>query len=391
MDDENDNDISSLYVNVKRDNKVSFSYEDGYNTFQRGELGLSYSYLVGNLNYNGANMISSVDFHFKGIEQAQHIEMGERTIINQNNTHVLIEKHSKVNFKEPKQIKTYYFKFLLPSNLSSSFHIADKHNNVIGQIIYTLHATVHTTAKFRGQRESVEIKCPLEQILFRNYITYKTVEGTHNDLKRREPLFRYSFQIPEYLSLGETVSVPIKITFINTGVKIVRIEIALKKVTEIRFEKDGTSFKNKLKCCAALIQPAQITNNELCQKLSLSTPRNLHTSHSGMFINIQYRLCINFLLTGIENTDSDFYKEKPVIVANIKEQDGISNSQNYRNSESDLYVSRPHSTDPIQEGYDNPNESTVQNPNDVQELSNQGHRRSLSISRTSTSSNRGNQ
>ncbi|CAG8741240.1 35003_t:CDS:1 [Gigaspora margarita] len=373
MDDENDNKISY----VKKDNNLSFSYEDDYNTLQRGELGLSYSYLVGNLNYNGSSIVSSIDFYFKGIEQARHIEMGGRTIINQNNVHKLIEKHSKINFKEPKQIKIYFFKFQLPSNLSSSFHIADKSNNVIGQINYTLRATIHTTSKLHP-RYSVEINCPLEQILFRNHITYIPVEGTHNDPRRKEPLFRYSFQIPEYLGLGETISVPIKITFINTEIKIVRIEIALKKVTEIRFEKDETSFKNKQKCCSALKAPSQITNNELCQKLTLLIPNNLHTNYSGIFINIHYRLCINFLLTGIDDTDSDFYKEKPVIVANIKGQNDFSISLNDRSSESDLYISRPHSTDRI-------------NENNDQELSVPGHKRSLSISRNSTSSNRGNQ
>ncbi|CAG8758010.1 4353_t:CDS:1 [Racocetra persica] len=388
-------------IYVQRDNNVTFSYEDGFNTFQRGELGLSNSYLSGNLNYYGANMISSIEFYFKGVEEAQYTDMVGRAITNKNNNRILIEKRLKVNFNGPKQIKSYPFKFPLPSNLSSSFKITNKNNltQLICQINYTLHATIHPSSKFRN-KDIAEIVCPLEQVLFRNNTTYLNVDGTHYDPRNNEPLFEYSFQVPEYLSLGSQIFVPFKIKFRDTWIRIVRIEISLKRVTEIFFEKNGTSFKTEHKCHSTLKEPARIINSELSQRLSLSIPRKLDTSYSGMYINIHYKLCIKFLLTGTEDADSDFYLEQDVIVANIKDQ---TDDQSCHNSVSDQYLSRPHSPDPInqtkiilQEGFDNAGEFTVQERQEhdfhVQEhdFHVQGSRRSHSQSRTSTSSNREN-
>ncbi|CAG8626579.1 926_t:CDS:1 [Cetraspora pellucida] len=376
---------------VKRGNNVTFSYEDGSDRFQRGELGLSNSYLCGNLNYYGSSMISSIDFYFKGIEQVQNTEMGGRAITNQTSTRKLIEKRLKINFNGSRQIKDFPFKFPLPSNLSSSFKITNQNNltQLIGQINYTLRATIHTTNIFHP-KDNAEINCPLEQVLFRNNIPNINVDGTYNDPRDNEPLFDYSFQIPEYLGLGSQIIVPINVTFNDTGIRIVRIEISLKRVTEISFERSESPLKSVQKCRTVRKDPSKIINNKLSQELPLSIPRKLHTSYSGMYINIHYKLCISFLLTGKEDLDSDFYQEQDVIVANIQDQ---TDDRSFIQSENDF--SRPHSTNLINEARsdearsDNADEFTVQERHEHDFLV-QEHRRSNSQSRTSTSSNREN-
>ncbi|CAG8523708.1 17403_t:CDS:1, partial [Acaulospora morrowiae] len=65
---------------TKKHQNLFFTYADGSTTFQRGELGLSNSYLEGclYLNYDKAVKIRSVILRFKGIEKVEGNGPGNR-------------------------------------------------------------------------------------------------------------------------------------------------------------------------------------------------------------------------------------------------------------------------------------------------------------------------
>ncbi|CAG8776447.1 8634_t:CDS:2, partial [Racocetra fulgida] len=251
-------------------------------------LGMSDSYLAGDLNFNYNNYpISSIEFYFKGIERIQLRERG-RTKNDINIDRTLTEKYLNIKFEKPVRKNSYSFNFPLPSNLSSSFHVDDKKNNVSGEINYTLSATVHTTNRL-ARRDIAEIICPLKQILFNNQMTYIDVKDTYYDPQGLDPLFRYSFLIPEYLGVGEKIYIPIKIEFNTTThntIEIILFKISLKLETQIFFEKDNP-LEDVEECCFSQERPTKIVDNELSQKLSLRIPRDLKTKQSVIVANVK--------------------------------------------------------------------------------------------------------
>ncbi|CAG8723031.1 30121_t:CDS:1 [Racocetra persica] len=360
----------------KKNNNVTFSYSCLSKTFQRGELGMSDSYLAGDLNFNYNNCpISSIELYFKGVERIELRERG-RTKTDIYNDRTLTEKYLNIKFEKPVRMNSHSFIFPLPSNLSSSFNVYDKKNNVGGQIDYTLSATVHTTNRL-ARRDIVEIICPLKQILFNNHMTYIDVKDTYYDPQGLDPLFRYSFLIPEYLGVGEKIYIPIKIEFNTTThntIEIILIKISLKLETQMFFEKDNPLEDVKERCCFNKEKPTKIVDNELSQKLSLLIPHNLPTTHIGMFVNIRYKLCISLELTG---TNNEFKREQSVIVANIKQPNDFSKYHSYQNQN--------YSEIDNNEIVNNFEESTKTN-------NEQGLNRSYSNSKASqNSSNKGNQ
>ncbi|CAG8774421.1 28028_t:CDS:2, partial [Gigaspora margarita] len=240
------------YANKSKN--VSFEYIDSREIFQRKKLGLSNSYLLGRLNFGRTITVESIEFFFKGIEQMSHVLKVGKAICNVSGTRILTEKHLIIKFEEPEQIDHYCFKFLLHSNLSSSFHISDKENNASGHVTYTFCVTIHEIAKLFKLKEFVEIYCPLKQILFSDHKRYINVTGTHDVSEM--PLLKYSFNVPEYFGLRDNISVPVKVTFTQARIRIVKIQISLK------------------------MEPSQILDNKLEQELPLSIQKKLNTSYS---------------------------------------------------------------------------------------------------------------
>ncbi|CAG8790650.1 5344_t:CDS:1, partial [Acaulospora morrowiae] len=129
-----------------------------------------------------------------------------------------------------------HFHFPLHSNLSSSFSMKVEHpksDRVVvdfarAQINYTLSATVQTERRFINTTDSVEVNCPLEQILsFYDIIPFTKVKGTHCS-PTNKPLLKYSFDIPEYLGIGTETTIPIRIKLIKSNVKILRVDATLR-------------------------------------------------------------------------------------------------------------------------------------------------------------------
>ncbi|CAG8667216.1 14885_t:CDS:1 [Dentiscutata erythropus] len=296
---------------------VRFEHADGYNTFQRGELGLSKSCLEGKLVFDRRIKVNSIEFSLKGIEETNYVPVGGRIKSRFSGFYKLTEKSKIISLEGTDPMEHYDFKFPLNSNLSSSFLIGDKEKNVNGRIYYIFSVTVSTPGTFFNQKTLCEIYCPLNQVLPYFSTPYKDVIGKHTI--SNEPLFEYSFKVPEYFGLGTTIYVPIQVTFLESKVKIVRIDISLKEVTKYTFESDEEPVKTRKQCCTFFEEPAKISNNRLEQNLTLKVPDDLNSSYSGTFVEIKYKICIKFTLVGggINIGSGDFYKEQTVIVANF--------------------------------------------------------------------------
>ncbi|CAG8748750.1 18635_t:CDS:1 [Gigaspora margarita] len=296
---------------------IKFEYTDGHNTFQRGELGLSKSCLEGRLVFGRRIKVNSIEFIFKGIEEANYVPFGGRIKNKFSGFYKLTEKSKVFSLAGTDPMEYYDFKFPLNSNLSSSCLIGDKEKNVNGRIYYIFSVTVNIPGAFFTQRDQCEIYCPLNQVLPYFSTPYKNVTGKYN--VSNGTLFEYSFEIPEYFGLGTTIYVPIEVKFLETRVRVVRIDISLKEVTKYTFESSEESVKTKKQCCNSIEEPAKILNNTLKQNLTLIVTGDLNSSYSGTYVEIKYKLCINFTLVGggINIGNGDFYKEQTVIVANF--------------------------------------------------------------------------
>ncbi|CAG8533710.1 5169_t:CDS:1 [Cetraspora pellucida] len=331
-----DNFSEIIYKNPPQN--LTFEFVDDATTFQRGELGLSRSYLKGRLNFGRKINVSLIEFTLKGLEETHHVPFSGRIKNNYSGSYKLTEKSIKFPIERKELLEFYDFEFPLNSNLSSSFLIADREKNVNGKIYYVFRVTIseQNSGFFNTpQKESCEIFCPLSQVLPYFTTLYKNVEGKH--MVSNDELLEYSFQIPEYFGLGTVISVPIQVTFLETKVKIVRIEISLKEITTYTFENCDESVKTEKRCCRFFEEPQRISNSNLEQKLTLKVPENLNISYCGTYIQIEYKLCIKFTLVGggINIGNGDFYKEQTVIVAKINSPNN-SDDSGYSNYLSNL-------------------------------------------------------
>ncbi|CAG8615610.1 12490_t:CDS:1, partial [Racocetra fulgida] len=312
---------------------LRFEFLNDNTTFQWGELGISRSYLKGKLNFGKKINVNLIELTLRGIEETNYVPVSGRIKNRYSGSYKLTEKSIKFPIESKEPLEYYDFKFPLNSNLSSSFLIADKEKNVNGQIFYIFSATVNeqTSGFFNTQRELCEIYCPLSQVLPYFNTHYKSVKDRY--IVSNEELFEYCFKIPEYLGLGTIISVPIQVTFLETRVKIVRIEISLKEVTRHTFENYDESVRTEKRCCTFFEEPSKISNNRLEQSLTLRVPEELNISYSGTYIQIKYKLGIKFTLVGggINIGNGDFYKEQTVIVARFNSPNISDNSGSFDN------------------------------------------------------------
>ncbi|CAG8481320.1 13512_t:CDS:1 [Acaulospora morrowiae] len=393
---------------TRRHQNLFFAYAHGSNKFQRGELGLSNSYLEGCLvfNYDKAVKIKSVILHFKGIEKVEGNGPGNRGGTRTfSNVHVLAERHKKLDVKllERTASGELPFHFPLHSNLSSSFGMKverPKNDNVVAdfakaQINYTLSATVETEKRFINTTDLVEVNCPLKQILaFYDIIPFTKVTGTHCSPSNR-PLLKYSFDIPEYLGIGTETAIPIRIKLIKSNVKILRIDATLRTCVELSLENQEKMpkqcVKDKHNIGSEVFNSHTAENeDEILQMLPLFIPNNIHATYFGTFVIIKHKLDIKLRLEG---RDLDLRKTVPITIATIRNQDRMNtlttpqsdviSYQDFRSERSALRHDGSNSSDSVNEKRSNTpdeNNEQTQHPGYTYE----GKRRNSEVSQVSS-------
>ncbi|CAG8575061.1 14288_t:CDS:1 [Acaulospora colombiana] len=346
-----------LPVYAKSHTNFKIYYVNGSDGFQRGELGLSNSYLEGILHfgYDKNIKIKSVNLHFKGVEKVEGIEPGPRGgMRNFSCIRVLAERHEKIEFKKTERtIKNRAFRFKLHSNLSSSFNLEvnpENGDSMKAQISYTLTATVHSEKSFAiGSRaDTIEVKCPLRQILsYSHTLPLMRLEGTHSPTN--QPLFTYSFDIPEYLGLGTEIFIPMKIRLLKANVRILRIDISLKTYVKLSSENSERASKveEHILTSDGFNSPTG-NRNIVLQELPIFIPDNLDVTYFGTYISIQNELDIKLMIAG---KGLDLHKTVPVTVTTVKRLDrvvspsgnSLSDVQSFQDFESEQGYSRHNS------------------------------------------------
>ncbi|CAG8522056.1 1640_t:CDS:1 [Dentiscutata heterogama] len=311
---------------IKSAKGVSFSYAAGFNSFQKGTLGDSDSYVTGTLhfNYGKPQQIKSVCLNFKGIEKttwykaqarSKAVYSGEHTIVD------LIEEVWKTDSHEGGIMNLEIpFKIKLPPNLPDTIETE------IGNIEYIIRAVITRKGSLvlSASTQVVEIKCHLKRTLIlsgSDNVPYKLRGESRSGID-------YLFSLPpkKNFNPGAYVSIPMRIRFVKPGVSVERIEIALKTCMDFRCSIPSETRHVKEVATSLLIPRQDLKYNqqssadfdgECTHTINLFVPRNVQPTYSGRYISINHQLIVKFCLWGADN---DFQVEESIRVTNVFDQ-----------------------------------------------------------------------
>ncbi|CAG8497526.1 1888_t:CDS:1 [Scutellospora calospora] len=337
---------------IKSVKGVSFAYPTGSNTFQKGTLGDTDSYVTGNLifNYGKPQQIRSVCINLKGAEKttwykaqarSKAVYAGEHTVVD------LLEEVWRSDHSDAGVMNLDIpFKIKLPNNLPDTI------NTEIGSVEYIIRAIINRKGSLVSNTVQVaEIKCPLKRTL--------VLSNTDNVPSKLRGEARcgidYLFSLPpkKNFNPGAYVSIPMRIRFLKPGVSVERIEINLKTCMDFRCSLPSETRHIKEKATSLLIprQELKYSNpsssdqfeGECLHTINLFIPRTVQPTYSGRYISINHQLCIKFCLWGADN---DFVLEESVRVTNIFDQQ-TSNGQSSSHSNMSPTYQRSKSDDDI--------------------------------------------
>ncbi|CAG8529208.1 20577_t:CDS:2 [Dentiscutata erythropus] len=311
---------------IKSAKGVSFSYAAGFNSFQKGTLGDSDSYVMGTLhfNYGKPQQIKSVSLNFKGIEKttwykaqarSKAVYSGEHTIVD------LMEEVWKTDSTEGGIMNLEIpFKIKLPPNLPDTIETE------IGNIEYIIRAVITRKGSLvlSASTQVVEVKCHLKRTLIlsgSDNVPYKLRGESRSGID-------YLFSLPpkKNFNPGAYVSIPMRIRFVKPGVSVERIEIALKTCMDFRCSIPSETRHVKEVATSLLVPRQDLKYNqqssadfdgECTHTINLFVPRNVQSTYSGRYVSINHQLIVKFCLWGADN---DFQVEESIRVTNVFDQ-----------------------------------------------------------------------
>src|SRR6266498_2796160 len=146
---------------IRSHKNISFSFAEGSDSFQHGQLGDNDSFLVGtlHLNYQKLCQVKSVYLHFKGTESTMWQRSQARSKVFYSGEYTLVDQSNKIweAYNEAGEIMTLDipFKIQLPYNLPETI------TTEVGSIQYLLGATLNTKSLIGSGQQSVKLGCPL--------------------------------------------------------------------------------------------------------------------------------------------------------------------------------------------------------------------------------------